>query len=67
MKKWLKSEICRSHEQYTGALFTEDLVNNCVWKKKKEEKVENAERGKRRRANALSKHLFILLKLKTYC
>ena len=27
--------------------------------KKKEEKVENAERGKRRRANALSKHLFI--------
>ena len=35
-------------------------------KKKKEEKVENAKRGKRRRANALSKHLFILLKLKTY-
>ena len=38
MKKWLKSEICGSHEQYTGALFTEDLVNNCGWKKEKKKK-----------------------------
>ena len=53
MKKWLKSEICGSHEQYTvhGRLGQQLRLEK---KKKKEEKVENVERGKRRRANALS-------------
>ena len=55
MKKWLKSEICGFYEQYINALFTEDLVNNLQLGKKEE--VKNAERGKCRRANVLSKHL----------
>ena len=47
MKKW----SLWVHEQYTDALFMKDFVNNYYLEKK------NAEKGKSRRANPLSKHL----------
>ena len=43
MKKLLKSVLYVTREQYTGALFTADLVKRCKKKKKKKEmKTENA-------------------------
>ena len=41
------------YEQYTEALFTEDLVNNCDLEKKKKGKRRKKKRG---RANMQSKH-----------
>ena len=35
MKKLLKSVICGTHEQYTGALFTVDKSTIAGWTKKK--------------------------------
>ena len=45
MKKLLKSVICRTREQCTGALFTIDLSTIMGWKKKKKkrEEAENAD------------------------
>ena len=33
-KKWLKSEVCGTHEQCTDALFTGEKSNVVAWKKK---------------------------------
>ena len=41
MKKLLKSVICGTREQYTNALFTEDLSNVAADKKKKKKKRQN--------------------------
>ena len=38
MKMWLKSGICETHEQYTCALFTVDLVKYCGWNQRKKKK-----------------------------
>ena len=38
MKKLLKSVICRTREQCTGALFTVDLSTIAGWTKKKKKK-----------------------------
>ena len=35
MKKWLKSEVCGSHEQCINALFIGEKSNLCGLKKKK--------------------------------
>ena len=48
MKKLLKSVICRTREQCTGALFTIDLSTIMGWTKKQKKKERRS--WKRRRA-----------------
>ena len=43
MKKLLKSVICGTHEQCTGALFTVDLSTIADWTKKEEEKTHETQ------------------------
>ena len=42
MKKLLKSEICRIHEQCIGALFTAEKSKHVARKKEKKKKERNA-------------------------
>ena len=56
MKKLLKSEVCESVNSAWVHCSRKTWSTTVAGKKKK--KKENAERGKHRRANALSKHSF---------
>ena len=55
-EKLLKSVICGTREQCTGALFTVDLSTIAGWTKKKKKKKR---REKRRLQNANSKLIWI--------
>ena len=52
MKKWLKSIVCGTHEQYMRALFTGEKSKSYSKKKKKK---DNLKRKRGEAQNALSK------------
>ena len=49
MKKWLKSGICGTYEQYIRALFIVDLVKQRGWNQKNKKKKKKRKRKAKRR------------------
>ena len=45
MKRLIKRGVCGIREQCTSVLFTEDRVNHCDWKEKKEKKLKKHRRS----------------------